>query len=80
MAQKTNDIFEARLQRLKDGERPGTKAKATPSYPRKSQSSVLLPIVATAFLMIGGASFALMLVLPDPNGVSVAASVANFTP
>lgn len=78
MGQKTNDIFEARLERLKDDNlRPDSVATATASYPRKSQNSVLLPIMATALLLVGGTSFALMLALPDPSGFSVAYSDAQ---
>jgi len=78
MAQ-TDDIFEARLNRINSGAKPQSASKGARDAkldltrvdlkevkikePQEDQS-LLLPVVAVAFLLIGSAAFAMMIFVP----------------
>ena len=74
----SDDPFLARLNRLDATETPAPRAVDHTEYPRDAQNSVLLPLIAMALLLVGGASFALMITLPDPNGMSIAATTLDL--
>jgi hypothetical protein len=73
---KTEDIFETRLRRLASGQDGQTadniRHRAVQSLSMRQlnerQNSVLLPTVAICSLLLGGAAFATMMAMPNPEG------------
>lgn len=78
MVQKTEDPFVARLNRLNNQEPREPRMVQTPDYLRDAQSSVLLPLAAMALLIVGGAAFSMMMIMPDPDGTSFAATTLEL--
>lgn len=78
MGQKVEDPFMARLNRLDTQAARQPRSLNANDYPRDAQNSVLLPIAAMVLLIVGGASFGVMMAMPDPNGASLAATTLEL--
>jgi hypothetical protein len=76
VGRQTEDLFDARLKRLKTGEPRRVSHLGARDYPQTRQNSVLLPYVAMGCLILGGAAFAFMLAMPDPSGTSIATNLS----